>query len=194
MWPQLEECNALGLFFFNPLSCRMFAGLPLEHSLDKYHRNFRRCFNLFPNSLLAGTRIKLVKTPPTPPALCMWLEHRPQCSTSSKRQMGVSHSVAVMERNYPAEYCPPTHTTSNSLDAQYSPKHNIFFSAHGCLVYERSQFRAQKWPTKRWGIGDILCDETFLVKCYLDFRKVHGCVRHVHQSIFVLKASFLSAM
>lgn len=67
------------------------------------------------------------KGPPRAPpaALCMWLEHRPQCSTSSKRQMGVSHGVAVMERNYPAEYCPPTHTTSSPLDARYSPKHNF---------------------------------------------------------------------
>lgn len=64
--------------------------------------------------------------PRTPAALCMWLEHRPQCSTWSNRQMGVSHSIAMMERNYPAECCPPSHTTSNSLDAQYSPNHSIF--------------------------------------------------------------------
>lgn len=66
------------------------------------------------------------KMPRTPAALCMWLEHRPQCSTWSNRQMGVSHSIAMMERNYPAECCPPSHTTSNSLDAQYSPNHSIF--------------------------------------------------------------------
>lgn len=81
-------------------------------------------------------------TPHAPPALCMWLEHRPQCSTSSNRQMGVSHSIAMMERNYPAEYCPPTHATSNSLDAQYSPNH--YFSAHDCLFYRSRRLHAQK--------------------------------------------------
>lgn len=83
-------------------------------------------FIFFSPMLISGDAYLACKTPHTPPALCMWLEHRPQCSTWSNRQMGVSHSVAMMERNYPAEYCPPSHTTSNSLDAQYSPNHSIF--------------------------------------------------------------------
>lgn len=84
------------------------------------------CYFIFSQMLISWDAYLACKTPHTPPALCMWLEHRPQCSTWSNRQMGVSHNVAMMERNYPAEYCPPSHTTSNSLDAQYSPNRSIF--------------------------------------------------------------------
>lgn len=100
------------------------------------------------------------KTPHTPLALCMWLEHRPQCSTSSNRQMGVTHSVAMMERNYPTEYCPPSHTTSNSLDAQYSPNHSIFLVM---IAWSRGQDSLMHWndQTLPWEMGEILVWQVF---------------------------------
>lgn len=134
------------------------------------------------------------KTPHTPPALCMWLEHRPQCSTSSNRQMGVSHSVAMMERNYPAEYCPPTHTTSNSLDAQYLPNH--YFSAHDCLVYRTRRLSAQKWPDRQWVVGEILHDKALWRNAvYSSGLKQHTPVSYACSvPYFSLNSSALSAI
>lgn len=118
-------------------------------------------FIFFPKTFISWDAYLASKTPHTPPALCMWLEHRPQCSTWSNRQMGVSHSVAMMERNYPAEYCPPSHTTSNSLDAQYSPNHSIFLLmialsiGQDSLMHWHDQTGIERWArhcmTKMFG-------------------------------------------
>lgn len=123
------KCNHSIFFYLFFWKCyHLHAAVSLAHI---YLQAWMKACNLLVlfsslNVYYPGCIFGFIKTPRTPSALCMWLEHRPQCSTWSNRQMGVSHSVAVMERNYPAEYCPPSHTTSNSLDAQYSPNHSIF--------------------------------------------------------------------
>ncbi len=189
-------CSLLPLKMPSVGFCDLHAVVSLEHISASIMEAHNLLDFIFAQMFISWDAYLACKTPHTPPALCMWLEHRPQCSTWSNRQMGVSHSVAMMERNYHAEYCPPSHTTSNSLDVQYSPNHSIFLFmivlsiGQDSLVHWNSKMSIDKW-VRNW-MTKLFWEQYWIYMWFKTFPGLSTACRRVNVQIKILKRQLWS--